>query len=166
LPLNVSKMDDNKLLRLFHNVIDHLEKGHKIDQALDLLNQIECEWKKRLENYLMGDEKATRPDQGMLKTIGYRVGNDGIIYTKRRLILDRIINGVLPFCGSPSYMAEWGNPKTKKRFRKLRDVLNQLIFKNKKFSDMEVAVSDWVEDLKYIKGRWHAEIYKIDDKKN
>ena len=90
-------MDDNKLLRLFHNVIDHLEKGQKVDQALDLLNQIELEWKKRLENYLMGDERVTRPDQGMLKTIGYRVGNDGIIYTKRRLILDRIINGVCHF---------------------------------------------------------------------
>ena len=45
-------MDDNKLLRLFHNVIDHLEKGQKVDQALDLLNLIELEWKKRLENYL------------------------------------------------------------------------------------------------------------------
>ena len=31
---------------------------------------------------------------------------------------------------------------------------------------MEVAVSDWAEDLKYIKDRWHAEIFKIDDKKN
>ena len=45
-------MDDNKLLKLFHNVIDHLEKDKNIDQALDLLKQIECEWKKRLENYL------------------------------------------------------------------------------------------------------------------
>ena len=141
-------MDDNKLLRLFHNVIDHLEKGKKIDEASNLLNQIEHEWKKRLDNYLNGDQKATRPDQGMLKTIGYKVGNDGMIY------------GVLPFCGSPSYMAEWGDPKTKQRFKKLRDVLNQLIFKNKNFPEMDVAVGDWSEDLKYIKDKWHNEIYK------
>ncbi len=153
-------MDDNKLLRLFHNVIDHLEKGKKIDEASNLLNQIEHEWKKRLDNYLNGDQKATRPDQGMLKTIGYKVGNDGMIYTKRRLLLDRVINGVLPFCGSPSYMAEWGDPKTKQRFKKLRDVLNQLIFKNKNFPEMDVAVGDWSEDLKYIKDKWHNEIYK------
>lgn len=153
-------MDDNKLLRLFHNVIDHLEKGKKIDEAFSLLNQIEHEWKKRLDDYLKGDRKATRPDQGMLKTIGYKVGNDGIIYTKRRLILDRLINGILPFCGSPSYMAEWGEPKTKQRFKKLRDVLNQLIFKNKNFPEMDVAVGDWSEDLKYIKDKWHNEIYK------
>ena len=153
-------MDDNKLLRLFHNVIDHLEKGKKIDEAFSLLNQIEHEWKKRLDDYLKGDRKATRPDQGMLKTIGYKVGNDGIIYTKRRLILDRLINGILPFCGSPSYMAEWGEPKSKQRFKKLRDVLNQLIFKNKNFPEMDVAVGDWSEDLKYIKDKWHNEIYK------
>ena len=153
-------MDDNKLLRLFHNVIDHLEKGKKIDEASNLLNQIEHEWKKRLDNYLNGDQKATRPDQGMLKTIGYKVGNDGMIYTKRRLLLDRVINGVLPFCGSPSYMAEWGGAKTKQRFKKLRDVLNQLIFKNKNFPEMDVAVGDWSEDLKYIKDKWHNEIYK------
>lgn len=153
-------MDDNKLLKLFHNVIDHLEKGKKIDEALNLLNQIEHEWKKRLDNYLNGDQKATRPDQGMLKTIGYKVGNDGMIYTKRRLLLDRVINGVLPFCGSPSYMAEWGDPKTKQRFKKLRDVLNQLIFKNRNFPEMDVAVGDWSEDLKYIKDKWHNEIYK------
>ena len=153
-------MDDNELLRLFHNVIDHLEKGKKIDEALNLLNQIEHEWKKRLDNYLNGDQKATRPDQGMLKTIGYKVGNDGMIYTKRRLLLDRVINGVLPFCGSPSYMAEWGSPKTKQRFKKLRDVLNQLIFKNRNFPEMDVAVGDWSEDLKYIKDKWHNEIYK------
>ena len=153
-------MDDNKLLKLFHNIIDHLEKGKKIDEALNLLTQIEHEWKKRLDNYLNGDQKATRPDQGMLKTIGYKVGNDGMIYTKRRLLLDRVINGVLPFCGSPSYMAEWGDPKTKQRFKKLRDVLNQLIFKNRNFPEMDVAVGDWSEDLKYIKDKWHNEIYK------
>jgi len=153
-------MDDNKLLKLFHNIIDHLEKGKKIDEALNLLTQIEHEWKKRLDNYLNGDQKATRPDQGMLKTIGYKVGNDGMIYTKRRLLLDRVINGVLPFCGSPSYMAEWGGPKTKQRFKKLRDVLNQLIFKNRNFPEMDVAVGDWSEDLKYIKDKWHNEIYK------
>ena len=153
-------MDDNKLLRLFHNVIDHLEKGKKIDEASNLLNQIEHEWKKRLDNYLNGDKKATRPDQGMLKTIGYKVGNDGIIYTKRRLLLDRVINGILPFCGSPSYMAEWGEPKTKQRFKKLRDVLNQLIIKNRNFPEMDVAVGDWSEDLKYIKDKWYNEIYK------
>ena len=159
--INVTKMNDNDLLRLFHNVIEHLDKGKKVDEATSLLNKIENEWKKRLENYLFGDEKSTRPEQGMLKTIGYKVGNDGLKYTKRRLILDRLILGILPFCGSPSYMAEWGYPKTKKRYRKLRDVLNQLIFKNKRFPEMEVAVGDWTEDLNYVKQKWHKEIFRL-----
>lgn len=159
--INISKLDDNELLKLFHNVIEHLDKGKKVSEARSILQQIEDEWKIRLVDYLLGDKKSTRPEQGMLKTIGYKVGNDGLTYTKRRLILDRLILGELPFCGSPSYMAEWGNPRTKKRYRKLRDVLSQLIFKNKRFQEMEVATGDWDDDLKYVKKKWHEVIYKL-----
>ena len=91
MPINITQMNDNDLLRLFHNVIEHLDKGKKVDEATSMLKKIEDEWKNRLENYLFGDEKSTRPEQGMLKTIGYKVGNDGLKYTKRRLILDRLI---------------------------------------------------------------------------
>ena len=64
------------------------------------------------------------------------------------------MQGNLPFCGSPAYMAEWGYPNSKKRYRKLRDVLNQLIYKNRNFPEMTAAIIDWKTDLEYIKNKW------------
>ena len=150
----ISEYSDEGLLRLFNNAIDYIEKGKMVEEAKAKIKEVELEWDNRLKKYLFADERADRPKKGMLQTIGYKTGNDGLGQRKRRLILDHLIIGSLPFCGSPAYMAEWGYPNSKKRYRKLRDVLNQLIFMNQRFSDKEVAVGDWEDDLKYLKTTW------------
>jgi len=152
--VDISKFDDNKLLSLFNNVLDHIEKGKRIEEANSLLSLIEKEWKKRLDKYLFADEKTVRPNVGMLQTIGYKVGNDGLSQLKREILLNHIIQIQLPFCQSPSYMAEWGHPNSKKRYTKLVNVLNQLIFKKQNIPGFDVAVGDWKKDLSYVKEKW------------
>ena len=61
----------------------------------------------------------------------------------------------MPFCGSPAYMAEWGYPNSKKRYRKLRDVLSQLIYKNRNYQDKTSAILHWKTDLEYIKKHYN-----------
>lgn len=150
----INEYSDEGLLTLFSNAMNLIEKGQRVQEAEDVIKKIELEWEERLKQYLFADEKADRPSRGMLKTIGYAVGNDGVGTVKRQLLLDHLIQGTLPFCGSPAYMAEWGYPNSKKRYRKLRDVLNQLVYKNRNFQEMASAIIHWQTDLEYIKGKW------------
>lgn len=154
--MDISKFDDNKLLSLFNNVLDHIEKGKRVEEAKSLLSLIEKEWKTRLDK----GKKSVRPNVGMLQTIGYKVGNDGLSQSKREIMLDHIIQIQLPFCQSPSYMEEWGHPNSKKRYTKLVNVLNQLIFKKQNILGFDVAVGDWKKDLSYVKEKWRPVFFQ------
>lgn len=151
----IKEYSDEGLLTLFSNAMNLIEKGQRVQEAEDVIKEIEIEWEERLKKYLFADEKADRPSRGMLKTIGYAVGNDGVGTARRQLLLDHLIQGTLPFCGSPAYMAEWGYPNSKKRYRKLRDVLSQLVYKNRNFQEMAAAIIHWQTDLEYIKKNYN-----------
>ena len=71
-------MDDNKLAKLFTNALEMKRKKKMEENADNVIKAVQAEWKKRLELYQKGSYKADTPDQGVLKTVGYKVGNDGV----------------------------------------------------------------------------------------
>jgi hypothetical protein len=149
--IKLEKFDDNKLLRLFHNALNLIEKENHVDAAYEQISLIENEWASRVEKYMMGVSKSTRPDNGLLSTMGYKVGNDGVSKKRREILLTRILTHTIPFCGSPAYMYEWGGPNTRKRYNKLTTVIQLLIIKKKYIPGIEKAIIEWSEDLIYLK---------------
>ena len=87
----IKEYSDEGLLTLFSNAMSLIEKGQRLHEAEDVIKEIEIEWEERLKKYLLADEKAERPSRGMLKTIGYAVGNDGVSTARRQLLLDHLI---------------------------------------------------------------------------
>ena len=90
------------------------------------------------------------PDVGMLKTLGYVVGNNGVRTKLRREIINYAMMGHLPVVGSPSYTLEWGEPLTPTRFNKLSRTLRAFIDGGKSREGMEQAMIEWMEDLEYL----------------
>jgi hypothetical protein len=152
----IPSMDDNQILHLFNNAMRLSEKPEKANEAEVVLLAIQNEWLKRLLRYQQHQYKAATPEVGMLKTLGYHVGNDGDKSAKRRKILDFIMTGVLPPVSSPAYVAEWGEPRTSKRYRKLHRTIQALKSGADHFDNREKAAIEWAEDLEYIEATWSA----------
>ena len=70
-------MDDNKLTKLFANALEMKRKRKMEENADNVIKAVQQEWDKRLKLQKEGRYKADTPDQGVLKTVGYKVGNDG-----------------------------------------------------------------------------------------
>ena len=64
------------------------------------------------------------------------------------------MSGTLPPVASPAYMAEWSEPNTRQRYRKLHRVIRVLASSGKKFPNMELAVQNWEDDLVYLERTW------------
>ncbi len=52
---------------------------------------------------------------------------------------------------SASYMLEWGEPNSSKRFEKLVRVLENLIEGNRRKPNSKLAVKQWSEDLEWLR---------------
>ena len=96
-------------------------------------------------------------DEGLLKFMGYTVGQNGAYRTRRRQVLDYVFNEKVPKVQSYEYMAEWGEPKTTTRLQKLANSLATFArnAKRRRSSDMDHAVAEWEEDLQYIKESYY-----------
>src|ERR1700681_4864087 len=104
----IPKMNDEELLVLFHNAASMLSTGQN-PAAESAVDAVEHEWKKRLERARAGTHLAARPNEGMLATLGYRVGSvNGEKTPNRRRILKQLLERQLPMVGSPTYTDEWG----------------------------------------------------------
>ena len=90
----------------------------------------------------------------MLKTLGYRVGNDSVGIEKRRILIDYLLNEQLPPVGSPAHMAEWGEPSSKQRYRKAHRVIQVLKSSASTLGYMDKAEKEWEEDLTYMEKTW------------
>ena len=150
----IPQMDDNELSRLFANVIDLISRRKQVEQALVVKKAVQVEWEKRLDAFNKGNYKADTPEIGILKMIGYRVGNDGIPEQKRRILIDYVLSEILPPVGSPAYMAEWGEPETAERYRKAHRVIRVLASSAKTIGNQEKAAAEWEADLEYMEQAW------------
>ena len=97
-----------------------------------------------------GGDSSGAPAEGIMSTMGYRVGdNQGIRKEYRINIMIDVLTEPLPFVESPSYMQEWGEPRTKKRYNKLKNFLIGEI-NNPLQRNNHRAISEWKEDLEWL----------------
>ena len=95
-----------------------------------------------------------RPSLGVLKDMGYRAGQSGLLPHQRREVLRRVLFVKL-VANSPwteEYIREWGEPGTYGRLGKTTRVLAGLarIARRKKTADMSEAIDDWESDLAWL----------------
>lgn len=150
----IPAMSDNELSKLFTNALELIHNKKMVDSAQQVLEAIQIEWSKRLEAYKDGKYKADTPEKGVLKTLGYRVGNDGVSSEKRKMLIDYLLNEQLPPVGSPAHMAEWGEPSSKQRYRKAHRVIQVLKSSASTLGYMDKAAKEWAEDLDYMEKTW------------
>ena len=150
----IPQMSDNELSILFSNALDLISRDKQVEQALEVKKAIQDEWEKRLKAFHTSDYKADTPNIGVLKTIGYRVGNDGLPEHKRRILIDYVLSEILPPVGSPAYMAEWGEPETAERYRKAHLVIRVLASSAKTLGNQDKAAAEWEADLEYMEQAW------------
>ena len=149
---------------------EHQENKH--GHTRKIIDSIGGEWKKQREHLnklqktmdffrwpITDAPPGTRslsvdsPERGMLAYLGYRVGQKRKLSRERRHILLEIFNGELPPLNSWSYLSEWGTPKSVDRLKKMAESIATFTrnAKRKRGADMADAVSDWEDDLSFLK---------------
>jgi hypothetical protein len=103
--------------------------------------------------------------EGVLKFMGYSVGQTaGISSTYRRRILTHVFEGPLPPVFEPQYLAEWGEPGTAPRLRKMADALASFTrnAKRKRTARLGPAIRDWERDLEFLYEEFYVSRFHFD----
>ncbi|MDC0067609.1 hypothetical protein OAL10_02280 [Gammaproteobacteria bacterium] len=152
-------MKDQEILNLFDNACELLLKNKRVEEARKVIQEIDRVWAERSALSREGQYKGDSPKKGLLSTMHYHVGMEATPEPKRRLILDQILTKNVPFVPPPSYMDEWGEPRTQERMRKLEKVIKELVndaqHRRGKGKDFEKAISEWQSDLDYIRKNYN-----------
>lgn len=153
--MNLEAMSDNDLGNLYRNCLAAIlqDKPTKA-RAQEIIEEINAVWQARLSAAVKGDYKAESPEIGVLKTIGYHVGNDGPRTQARWRLLDYVMSNVLPFVGSPAHMHEWGEPNSLTRYRKLHRALASFRTRAGNQPHLVESHRKWDEDIDYIEREW------------
>jgi len=131
---------------MIKRLVDETNQLKKIDIET-VVSLIKQEWMRRLEEDGLS---SGAPAEGMMSTMGYRVGDtQGIKQDYRIMIMIEILKGPLPFVESPSYMREWGNDGSLDRYNKLKRFLNGEINSPLQRNNYR-AIAEWKEDLKWL----------------
>ena len=101
------------------------------------------------------------PETGLLGYLGYKVGKNGESEKNRHDIIDFVFDSTnLPIVNDENYMDRWGEARSEKRLKMLVHSLSGFIrLKENHPDDNSAAISDWEDDLNYIK----EEIYDTND---
>lgn len=149
----IPHLSDNEIARLFANALDQKE-GPRNAQAIAVIEAIQAEWQRRHTEIVRGERKGELPETGVLGTLGYHVGLNGVPVGSRRKILDFVMTGQLPFVLSAAHMAEWGEPGSRIRHEKLHRTLSTLRQKLKKDGSTDKAENEYTLDLDYLASRY------------
>ena len=118
----------------------------KAKNCQTVIELIELEWRNRLEE----NDSSAYPGEGLMSTMGYRVGDtQGIRVEYRRMIIQNVLEGPIPFVDSPAYMREWGQDKSIQRYKKLKRFLSSEIHSPLQKNNYR-AISEWKEDLIWL----------------
>lgn len=98
---------------------------------------------------------ATEQEVGVLRTVGYKVGESGLAVNARQKILARVYEQALSLPLAPEYLSEWGNPRTATRLQKLANTIAALTRNMKRRNEHAVAIDDWESDLQSLKRRYY-----------
>lgn len=93
---------------------------------------------------------------GMLSFFGYKVGEEGVVTSERRNILDKLfVERALPQLNSHEYVKEWGLPRTATRLRKMAESLAAFCrnAKRRTSAQMSKSIDDWEADLAWLKAK-------------
>ena len=100
------------------------------------------------------------PQTGLLKFVGYTVGESGISLEDRKQILDSVYSQTLPQVNSQSYMDQWGRPASALRLHKMADSIAAFTRQQKRKSNPPlIAISDWEYDLEYLRVTYYVGRY-------
>lgn len=157
--MNIDTMSDRDLEQLYHNcmtvLLDQKPNAAKAEAMLSDINRV---WEARLRLQQAGEHGAESPDVGVLRRIGYRVGKDAVPATRRHALLGHVMFRSIPFVGSLTYMAQWGEPGTEVRYRKLHRVLAGFRTAAQSRDDRAKALKDWNQDLGHIEQIWKGRL--------
>jgi len=98
-------------------------------------------------------------EQSPLSVMGYRAGVSGLEEDSRRQILRSAFEQPLPFVESPAYMEGWGKPSSADRLKRIAQHLANVIESHSNLTNHHVAVSDWRNDLEWLKSTFYRGIY-------
>jgi hypothetical protein len=101
------------------------------------------------------------PRQGLLKYMGYTVGQNDPGESGRRRILTTVFNGPLKSVFDTDYMAQWGSNKSAARLHKMAwsiaSFANNRLRANNGTSDD--AVRSWTSDLRWLKEQFYERYF-------
>jgi len=95
------------------------------------------------------------PPESPLSVLGYHVGQKGEVTTTRRRILRQAFTGQLPLVASAEYMAQWDEPDTPGRLKKIADNIATYCRHNKSRIALKQAVEDWESDLAWMHDKFY-----------
>jgi hypothetical protein len=97
------------------------------------------------------DEAGRRPESP-LSAHGYKVGRRSNMPRKlRQEILRRCVDEPLMPVFIPTYLADWGRPRTVRRLQKVLALIDAQIRPNTTQADKQDAVAEWRADIGYLK---------------
>jgi hypothetical protein len=94
---------------------------------------------------------------GILHTMGYSVGRNGLNEIKRRNILLRTYTTNLPNNFSEDYLRQWGKPNSPERLLKMANTIAAFARNAKKRRNPthKYAIKDWESDLNWLKEQFY-----------
>lgn len=150
----IPKMDDAKLMSLHMNCMRPQPNEPMLMAADKIADAVIQHWNRQLAASRMQSWTPERPETGLLKWLGYAVGQNGETAPVRRRILDRVMSADLPLVSSPAYMDEWGETHSAKRYFKLRRTLGAFADNCSRRPSFELACSHWEADIAYVESSW------------
>ncbi|GAA2545340.1 hypothetical protein [Mycolicibacterium diernhoferi] len=94
------------------------------------------------------------PSNGVLRELGYKVGQNGLGPVERRRILRTAYAVTLTGVSKEtrSYIAEWGEPNSQQRADKIERCLSNFAeVARRRSADMSEAIADWEDDLDWFR---------------
>ena len=145
----VKSMNNKELVKYYRTLsirlVDETTPA-KAKNGQTIIKLIKFEMKKRPEE----NDSSAYPGEGLMSTMGYRVGDtQGIRVEYRRMIMQDVLEGPIPFVDSPVYMREWGQDKSIQRYKKLKRFLSSEIHSPLQKNNYR-AISEWKEDLIWL----------------
>ncbi|MDA0900366.1 MAG: hypothetical protein O3B35_04985 [Proteobacteria bacterium] len=150
----IEKYDGDKLSNFFciltERILDNKRSQEELKIANTRIELIKLEWIKRRKEGIY----LHKPQKGLLSAMGYHVGEtNGLKEKYRRLRLLSLLRGPIPYIGGPDYMEQWGDDGAAKRYNKLINVLNNLLFKAKNFGWLK-AENEWGMDINWLEKKF------------
>lgn len=166
---------DRDLVTRWTNAIREIAnpESHRRAEAQKLLALISAEWDRRLSLAKSsasfkwpttdapggkGGIDLNSPAEGMLRYLGYKVGQGGERSDAyRAALLDEIYLSKLPPLESVDYMKGWDAPKSGHRLRKLANAIASFARNSKRNDPLKyrTAIRHWETDLNHLKKRWY-----------